>query len=233
MSPAIIDQAVNKLNGSKRSLCSLLFVLWLGFFGFAFKADEGRVTPPYAQVPPQEGERCAVCGVPLTSEDVVLIVRGRRVPLNKEMVGEFLSRQEEYFRSRQPKGALFQEEFQTPPGVSQSGISLRWFLVGLYIVTALVFAGLSGYVAVAKGLPPIPYFFLALAFNVFGFLYVLTRPSESTAGAVPPGLVKIPVTHEPLACGACGNTNHPAAARCASCGVSLTPRISSEVSRAV
>jgi hypothetical protein len=171
-----------------------------------------------------------VCGSPLTEDDVALIVKGRRFPVDKSMVDVFLKNPQAYFRTKQIRGALFQEELQAA-GATQSALTGGWFLFGLYILTGLVCAGLSGYVAVSKGLPAIPHFFAGFFLSVFGLLYVLTRSSHVEPGTVPRGLVKVPVTHAPVPCPACGNTNHPAAVRCAACGAALAPKLQSDMAR--
>ncbi len=191
-------------------------------------AQEAAPQQKYAEVSPRTGERCIVCGVLLTEEDVVLIVRGRRVPLKYTMVDSFLRNQEKYFAKLQPKSALFQENLEAPAGVAQGGISSGWFLFGLYVLVALIFSGLSGYAAVSKGLNPITYFFIGLLFSAFGYLYVLTRPTKVSRGEIPTGLVKVPTTLMPVPCPKCGNTNHPAAKKCAGCGGKLEPLFQSE-----
>ncbi|RMF66990.1 MAG: zinc ribbon domain-containing protein [Calditrichaeota bacterium] len=170
--------------------------------------------------------------MPLTEDDLVLIVRGRRVPLNRAMVDSFLNNQEKYFSKLQPKGALVQENLDAPRGTAQGGISLGWFLFGLYVVVALFFSGMSGYVAVTKGLPPIPHFFIGFFFSLFGFMYVVTRPARVAREQVPAGMVKVPRTASPVPCPECGESNHPAASRCAGCGAKLQPAFESEAARA-
>ncbi|MCI0628443.1 MAG: hypothetical protein L0387_43460 [Acidobacteria bacterium] len=198
----------------------------------SFRADETCPSFPYPTVPARSGEICSVCGVPVSTDDVAFIVKGRRMPVMKRMRGAFLENPETYFKRKQVKSALFQEEFQAPKGVVQAGVSLRWFFAGLYILTALIFGGLSGYAAVGKGLPPISYFFIGFFLSALGYMYVLSRPSRAGPGEVPAGLAKVPITRAPVACSRCGNMNHPAAAFCALCKASLSPRVESEVSRA-
>jgi hypothetical protein len=196
----------------------------------ALLADRSETANPYAVVPARVGEYCTVCGSPLTEDDVALIVKGRRFPVDKSMVDVFLKNPQAYFRTKQIRGALFQEELQAA-GATQSALTGGWFLFGLYILTGLVCAGLSGYVAVSKGLPAIPHFFAGFFLSVFGLLYVLTRSPHVKPGTVPRGLVKVPVTHAPVPCPACGNTNHPAAVRCAACGAVLAPKLQSDMAR--
>ncbi len=180
---------------------------------------------------PKEGDRCLICGVRLTDDDVVLLVRGRRVPLKKTMVDSFLNNKAQYFAEMQPRGALFQEEMGAREGVALGGITIGWFVFGLYVLAALVFAGLSANVAVSKGLSPLPSFFIGLSFTVLGFLYVVTRKSTEAAANAPRGLRKVPNTAAPSVCAKCDGMNHPSAATCASCGARLEPLSSSDVSR--
>jgi len=208
---------------------SLIVALYLS--AIPYWAQEARGKSPYPVVPAHEGERCTVCGAPLGEDDVALIVRGRRVPLGKAMVDTFLAHEEKYFAAKQPKAALFQEELTASGGVVQGGISWGWFSFGLYVLLSLVFAGLSGYSAVSKGLPAIPYFFGGLFLNAFGYLYVLTRLSLVAKGTIPTGLVKVPTTLAPQKCHMCGSDNHPAAPTCSACGGALQPALQSDVAR--
>jgi hypothetical protein len=211
---------------------TLLLVLTL--IPEALVAGEPLPQHRYPTVAAKVGEVCIVCGMPVSSGDIAIILKGRRIPVMKGMAETVLRNPEMYFREKQAKGALFQEEFQGPPGAASSGVSLGWFLVGLYVLSALIFGGLSGHAAVARGLPPISSFFLGLGLSVFGYLYVLTltRRSAKAAGGVSAGLLKVPATQSPLACPLCGNTNHPAAPTCASCHASLSPQGRSDLSRA-
>ncbi|MDZ7367698.1 MAG: hypothetical protein ONB43_17810 [candidate division KSB1 bacterium] len=207
------------------ALCFLALPLW---------AQENLPQTPYRAVRPNPGDYCTVGKVPLdTSKDVALIVRGRRVPLHHTMVDSFLRTQEKYFAHQQPRGALFQEELSAPAGAALGGISSGWFLFGVYVLTALFFGGMSGYAAVAKGLKPIPHFFIGFFLSVFGYLYVLTRPAAAKRGEIPAGLVKVPATAAPLPCPSCACTNHPSARQCVGCGGKLEPMMESEVARAM
>ncbi len=205
--------------------CLLALPLW---------AQESAPPTDYKRVHPKLGDYCTVGNVPLdTLQDVALIVRGRRVPLHRTMVDSFMRTQEKYFSRQQPKGALFQEELSAAQGTSLGGVTSGWFLVGLYVLVALVFAGISGYTAVTKGLPPIPNFFIGFFLSALGYLYVLTRPAVASKGEIPAGLVKVPTTHTPVPCAACGYQNHPSAKKCVGCGSKLEPALQSEVARAM
>jgi len=197
-----------------------------------FVAGETSPEPRYPIVTAKPGEICIVCGMPVSSGDIAIILKGRRMPVMKDMAETVLRNPEIYFRDKQAKGALFQEEFPGPPGAASSGVSLGWFLAGLYVLSALIFGGLSGSAAVTRGLPPIASFFLGLGFSLFGYLYVLTRPSDEARRGFSACGLKVSATQSPLACPQCGNTNHPAAVSCALCRVSLSPQGQSDLSRA-
>jgi len=190
-------------------------------------ASEPNLPSRYSIAAAKPGERCVVCRTPLSGSDVAIIFKGRRIPVMKSMAAAVLNDPEAYFKNMEAKGALFQE---TPSGATQAGVSPGWFLVGLYVVAALIFAGLSAATAVAKGLPPISSFFVGFGLSVFGYLYVLARPSRIDSHRVA-GLEKVPVTQSPLTCPQCGNTNHPAAASCAACHVALLPQGRSDLQR--
>ena len=211
------------------------FYLALAFclLALPLRTQENASQTPYQSVRPKLGDYCTVGNVPLdTLQDVALIVRGRRVPLHRTMVDSFMRTQEKYFSQQQPKGALFQEELSAAKGAALAGVTSGWFLFGLYVLVALVFAGVSGYTAVSKGLPPIPNFFIGFFLSALGYLYVLTRPAVAKKGEIPGGLVKVPLTHAPVPCAACGYQNHPSAKQCVGCGGKLEPLLQSEVARA-
>ena len=203
-------------------------LLFLVLFG-----GVGRVGgQTYSRVPAKNSELCTVCGKALTSDDVTLIVRGRRTPLCRAHVETFLNNLERSFYSKQPRGALFQEDMAAPPGTAQGGISQGWFLFGLLVLSGLIFGGLSGYRALSIGLPPLAPFFIGFFLNLPGFLYVISRRSSQDHGQVPGGLVKVPETLAPSPCPACGEVNHPTARKCLRCGKELDPSQQSEVTRA-
>jgi hypothetical protein len=211
----------------------IVAVLWTPLSALGADTDSDSLTTDYPRLPAQVGENCTVGGTPLTGDDVALIVRGRRVPLHREAVQEFLKNQKKYFAKLQPKGALFQEDMTSQEGTALGGISWGWFLFGVYVLVALLFGGLSGYAAIMRGLRPVPHFFSGFVFIVFGYLYVLTRRRVRPPGEVPSGLVKVPATSSPVPCPVCGFMNHPSAFRCAACRTELHPTIESEVSKAL
>ena len=159
-------------------------------FAALIYADEPQPQSRYPTVAAEVGEHCVVCGMPLSSSDVAIILKGRRIPVMKGMAASVLKNPEIYFKSKQARGALFHEDFQAPPGAVQAGVNLGWFLAGLYVLSALVFGALGAVAAVSKGLAPISGFCLGLGLSVFGYLYVLTRPSQAASLDIPAGLRK-------------------------------------------
>jgi hypothetical protein len=228
LAPMVFTRYIQDVMISFRAFI-LLLALQLLLLPGACRGDSTGV--PYVIQKSEPGEKCAVCGTSLSEEDVALIFKGRRVPLDREMVTEFLKNPERYFIDLQPKGALFQENGNSSGSTALGGVSGEWFLAGLFLLVSLIFAGLSGYAAVSKGLKPIPHFFLGLTCNIFGYVYTLTRPSFSKPAEIPHGLAKIPSTSNPIPCDACGTLNHPSAKACTGCAASLNPRIESEVAR--
>jgi hypothetical protein len=208
-----------------KATTSLLFL-----FAAVVSGGELQLQTRYSNVAAEVGERCIVCGMPLSSNDTAIILRGRRIPVMKGMADTVLKNPEIYFKSVQARGALFQEDFQGQSGAVQAGVNLRWILAGLFVLSALAFGALGAVASVSKGLAPISGFCLGFGLSVFGYLYVLTRPSQTTSLDIPAGLAKVPVTQSPLACPQCGNTNHPAAASCAVCHVALSPQGHSDLS---
>jgi hypothetical protein len=126
-----------------------------------------------------------------------------------------------------PQAALFRSP---SPAVASFGV---WLLVlGLYVVLGLVSGAFAAYVAVQKGLGGVRWFAAGLGLNVIGVALAFARPAREVA-FTRRGLTKIPTTHDPRPCPACGKPNHPSASRCGRCGAELEPVVESEVARAM
>src|SRR3990172_5587301 len=95
-----------------------LLVRWILLAGLVF-ASEPQPQSRYPTVAAEVGEICVVCGMPVSSGDIAIILKGRRLPVMKDMAAAVLKNPEIYFRSKQAKGALFQEDFQAPSGAVQ------------------------------------------------------------------------------------------------------------------
>jgi uncharacterized paraquat-inducible protein A len=144
-------------------------------------------------------------------------------------MAEWNENSESLFASLQPRSALFQETSKPA-----SPLARGWFLLGLYIMLGLLAGAVCGYVAVARGLAPMRWFFAGLAFNVVALLALLARPRADTSklpAGIPPGLAKVPTTRTPMPCPKCGAENHPAATRCTGCGADLQPSVESDLQR--
>lgn len=136
--------------------------------------------------------------------------------------------QENSDESSRPRGGLFSEE-----GTARQALSPGWFLLGLYVLLGLLFAGAAAHLAVQKGLAPIPWFFIGFFLNAPGYLVLLTRPAGDLRrflAGIPGGLRKVPCTHEHLFCD-CGYFNHPAAHYCSACLGEKEPQFESEAAR--
>jgi len=176
------------------------------------------------------GELCLVCRQPVGTGDVAVIHRGRRVPLHADAcMAAWNAGADSIFTSLQPRGALFQEPSNRP-----SALASGWFLFGIYIVTGLILGAVCGYVAVARGLSPLLWFFAGLVLNLIALGVLLTRTRADTSrlpAGIPSGLVKVPTTRDPVPCLSCSAENHPAANRCAACGATLLPSADSDLQR--
>lgn len=190
------------------------------------ETDAAARVEEFEKVPVKSGDRCLVCNTPIDERNgLVILYRGRRVPLMAKMVDDFLDNTTAYFGRLQPKGALFQEE-----SILGSAIHYGWFVFGLWVFLALIAAGLCANLAFRRGLPPGRWYFAGLAANFFGFFWMLRQKPRATV-RLPPHLAKIPQTEPPVRCPKCGATNHPSAARCSSCGAAIQPKRESEVAR--
>lgn len=159
--------------------------------------------------------------------DADYLIRGRWVPVHAGPCDDaFRKNPEIAFASLQPKGALFQEEFDQP-----KALRLGWFLAGAWVLSALASAAACVHLAWPRGLPPVRWFAAGLAFNLLAVLYLITvvRPMK----AMPPHLGRLHDQPDPVLCGACGGENHPSARRCSGCGGALTPSAEPEVRRAL
>ena len=212
------------LNYFNKTVFRIFFIIFLiTFISPSYSQYNAPIEDNYPRVEVRPGDHCTVSGEALGPGDVCLLVDGRRVPLKKEAVDIFLNNQQKYFSKLQPKSALFTESMGT-----SKNLSMGWFIFGIYLLVGLFFAALTSHTAVGKGLKPIPWFFIGLLFNAFGYLAVLMNKSEATA-YVPAGFAKVPLTSAPALCPGCGYENHPTAKNCSSCGKALNPQDKSEI----
>lgn len=135
-----------------------------------------------------------------------------------------------FLATARANAALFDEKAM-PAGRQ---MTFGWLWLGLYVLAGLICSALCGYVAVCRGLAPMPWFFAGLVGNVVGLALVMSVRRGDTAalpGGIPRGFAKVPTTRAPSACPACGVTNHPSARRCTGCGASLSPTVEAETGR--
>lgn len=181
------------------------------------------------QVEPRPGETCLVCNLPLDKDDVAYLVNGQRLAVHrKTCYDKLLSDPWRFLALLRPQGAFL------GAGLEARGLSPAWFLLGLYVLTGLLFAALCAHRALHAGHNPAAWFGVGLAINLVGYLWLLTKPMKDVHApeGIPGGLAKIPATYSPEVCPACGKANHPSAHACASCGAQLRPAIPSEVEKA-
>ncbi len=218
------------MRAARNCLAGLTVLFTISALGLGLAVSQQITGTPsdtlgYKTVPAKKGEHCLICGMELTDNDIVLIYRGRRVPLKRAMVEQFVRDPGRYFFKLEPRSVLFDEN-----AVVRSALQRGWLIVGSLVVTSLLFAGLTAQKAVRKGLAPAPWFFVGLAGNAFGFLAILFVKPVPGAMA-PAGWAKAPVTTEPTHCPTCGAEIHPSARKCPFCGKDVLPEIASEVER--
>ena len=175
------------------------------------------------------GMVCLVCNDPIGKDDFAFLVKGQRVAVHRvNCYQKLLEHPYRFLGILQPHGAFL------GAGAEEQAVSFAWFLVGLYILSGLVFGALGAHGALHRGRSAMAWFGLGLALNVFGYLLLqlCSRRQMEGAPSVPSGLRKVPATSNPLPCPRCGKTNHPAAEQCSGCGAKLQPFLESEVKKA-
>ena len=179
---------------------------------------------------PGDGEQCIVCRKPIYGEDVVEIrFQGRTFFVGAPFFEDFKKDPLRYFATLQARAALWDETALDGPRLATA-----WLWFDVYVLTGLIFSALCGYVAVARALRPIPWFFAGLFGNVvvLGVLLAVPRGDAAALPAgIPRGLRKIPTTRAPVPCPSCGALNHPCAAACSGCGHELSPSVAAETGR--
>lgn len=174
----------------------------------------------------KKGDRCIVCNISYDHLLVVIIYKGRRVPLCPKHPQTFLDDPGTYFGKLQPRGALFQEE-----AILEQPMKKGWLWFGIWIFVATVTAGLSANIAMRKGFSSLKWFMVGLATNFVGLVFVMSKPSKEKI-TLPDRLAKVPSTSRPLPCPDCRTENHPTATKCTGCGRTLSPKEEAEVKRA-
>ena len=138
------------------------------------------------RVPPKPGEVCTVCDRPLNSGDLVYLVDGQRVPVHAGDCDALLRAHPQKWLARLgPKGAAF-----LGTDVARVSLTNVWLYAGLYVLVGLLFAALCAQHALRVGYSPLTGLLLGFAFNVLGYLFVITRPKRPVRAPtrVPAGL---------------------------------------------
>ncbi len=190
-------------------------------------ADSLTLPAGFREMPVESGDLCIVCDMPINARSgIALQYRGRRVPVGRDLLQDFLERPDYFFGKMQSRGALFNENAIQ----DRRPLRLSWFILGIGIALALLSAALNAHFALRKGLAPRKWFFIGLAGNLFGLLFLLSKPARSRV-ELPPHLAKVPRTVAPQNCPNCHAANHPSARECPRCGSELTPTADSEAQR--
>ena len=174
---------------------------------------------------------CIVCQAPATPGALTEIYKGRRITVcNERCLAAWHEHRAELFPLLQARGALFDEE-----AMDERSLMSGWMWFGVYVLAGLVCGAIAAYVALGKGLAPLPSLVAGLLLNVVALALVAARPRGDVSNlpeGVPDGLRKVPATYTPLPCPKCGHENHPSARACARCGAALAPQLESEAQRA-
>jgi hypothetical protein len=181
----------------------------------------GLATPSLART-----RYCAVCEGPLAGLAAQRHIGTREVLVHPECAVHFDDEGPARYAAKvMPRAALFQEQVEMPMPAT------LWLYLSLYLLAGLVVGGATAYAAVDRGRSGKAWFGLGLVLNLAALAALLALPRRSQAFAAK-GLAKVPTTHEPVPCPACGHLNHPASDRCLSCGAAHAPRAESEVAAA-
>lgn len=202
-----------------RVACAVLLL------GFVAPVAARSQTPRGAVRVEMHEERCTACPKPIDGQGIEITHRGRKVRLHVGgCAASWIEGRDAIFADLQPHAALWDEPVEVP-----SILPGGWFAFGLLVLLGLVCGAVTGYLAIERGRPAVPWFFAGFFLNAIGIVALLIT-TERVSG-VPGGLRKVPVTALPVACASCGHANHPSAARCDRCGDELEPGSESEVVR--
>ncbi len=211
-----------------QGVVTALVMVWLAVTAVAADPSGGQEWHVLTSTP-DAGEICIVCGKSMTGiNDESIGYLGRVIAVCGRCGEKWAADPDRYFRKVQARAALFDEE-----AMRGGPISTGWLFFGVYMLTGTIVGGFCAYVAVGRGLSPLPWFFGGVVGNVVTLGLLLTRASDTTGlpQGVPRGLRKVPVTFAPRYCPECGMEHHPSATTCPACGCSMTPSVEAETKR--
>lgn len=134
-------------------------------------------------------------------------------------------------RKLEPRSALFQgdSKFLNPVYQQANPMSEHWMHAGLWVLLAIVSAGVSGFIALTTHRPVICAFVVGFVLPLLGPLITLALPKRPEGFALRGN--KIPTTYDVVSCPACGRSLHPSASTCPACAAAQSPKIQSDVQR--
>ena len=180
---------------------------------------------------PGDGEQCLVCRKRVYGEDIVEIrFKGRTFFVGKPFMGDFEADPARYFARIQARSALFDESALA----AKRPMAFGWLWLGGYVLVGMLCSASCAYIAVCKGLTPLPWFFAGMLGNVAGLglvMFAARGDAAALPAGIPAGFAKVPTTYAPATCPSCGAANHPSAARCADCREPITPTVAPETGR--
>jgi ribosomal protein L37E len=175
-------------------------------------------------------ETCIVCDGPAGPDAIHESWKGRTVSICRACgKAAWDADRDALFAKLQARGGLFDEQ------ADDHSLVRGWMWFGLWALAGVVCAAAASYVALSKGIEPLPWLLAALAFNVVPLLLIVLKSGADLSAlpqGVPAGLAKIATTLAPIDCPKCGAANHPTATRCLGCGSPLESHGESEVARA-
>lgn len=207
--------------------CVWVLLLILGNVWPARPAEAPRALPP-DPAPLPSVLHCPVDGDVVKDRRFGVLWSGRRYYMDRQECRDgFLADPAAYAQRIEPRSALFRS-----PRPDRPSFSPALLIVSIVIVLGMLSGGVASYLAIQKGLSGGRWFTLGLFLNVLAIFWVTRRPGREVLFRKK-GLSKVPQTHEPASCPACGAWNHPSASRCRACDTGLQPVVVSEVARAL
>lgn len=131
----------------------------------------------------------------------------------------------------EPRGALFQgdSKFLNQDFQKAHPLSNNWLWIGLWLVAAIVSGGLASALAIVSHRSGLLAFIAGFLLPGLGVPVFKLLPKKSDIFELRGS--KIAMTYDESFCPHCNHSCHPSAESCSECGISLTPKCESEVSK--